>query len=104
MSNKLFVVEALHSTGHGPNASVLHMTESLAAAFETLMRAEELGYQFYRDDHVAITCMKIGTVYTKKGPGSRTFIMVRRFRGVGDFEDEWFDESSQHALEEMGLL
>ena len=71
MSKPLYVVTALHNTGHGPATSVILVTEDQAKAVARARTAEELSYEFNYGSGVYVYKVALGVTYDHK-PGSLT--------------------------------
>ena len=71
MSKPMYVVTALHSTGHGPSSSVVMVTTDPQRAFNRARTVEELAYEFSSGDGGDIHKVDLEVTYDHM-PGSPT--------------------------------
>jgi len=66
MAEKVYVVVALHNTGHGEVGTPLIVTGDLVLAVRTARDAEKLGYKFFdTETGVVVHRLEPGRAYTK---------------------------------------
>lgn len=87
---KIFVVTALHNTGHGEVASTIMLSSDLVTAVDMVRNVEKCGYQFYGNGtYVAIDHMNFPGFYDKN---EHNVVFIRR-KMSGTWKEEWLSEA-----------
>lgn len=96
----MYLVIALHDTGHGQVESPILATESVSKALEAARMVEELGYEFYESDsYVTLYMLESEHTYSKievnlpertSAASLKNYpILLVRTKVNGEWKEEW---------------
>ncbi len=95
----MYLVIALHDTGHGQVESPVLATESVSRALEAARMVEELGYEFHgSDSYVALYMLESEHTYSKMefnlsertSASLKTYpILLTRTKANGEWKEDW---------------
>ena len=94
----MFIVVALHDTGHGQVASPVILTEDIGKAYDAAMNVKDLGYEFHQNETgVGIYRMTSGRAYTKDAHKDEEDSPVVFYRRWNRYQQNWIEEWLESA-------
>jgi hypothetical protein len=101
----MFVVTALHDTGHGEEATTFCITENIVIAISAAINAEELGFEFYDETYVVVYNLAPNRYYQKRNFKDETTdptIFYRQFnRRTKKWEERWLNEHCKQLFKSL---
>lgn len=89
----MFIVVALHDTGHGQVATPVILTEDIGKAYDAAMNVKDLGYEFHQNETgVGIYRMKPGREYPKAAHQNDEESPVVLYRRWNRYQQNWIEE------------
>ncbi len=99
----LYIVTALHNTGHGIGQALVLATPVEKMAIETARKIEALGYQFYAKEDVGVSVYAVETnrAYSKTSfrfvdtPPLHYPVLLHRRKAEDVWHEEWFNKEAE---------